>query len=40
MKIAIVPVGDFKGIRIPKDLLEQCGFGGEAELTVEENRLS
>jgi antitoxin MazE len=39
MKVDIVPIGNSRGIRIPKALLEQCGFGKNAEITVEDNRL-
>jgi antitoxin MazE len=39
MHIDIIKIGNSKGIRIPKSLLEQCGFDKEAELTIEENKI-
>jgi antitoxin MazE len=39
MKVDIIPIGNSKGIRIPKTLLEQCGFGKSVEVEVENNRL-
>lgn len=34
MHIDIIPIGNSKGIRIPKALLEQCGMSGRVELTI------
>jgi antitoxin MazE len=34
MKVSIVRIGNSRGIRIPKSVLDQCGFGAEAEMTV------
>jgi antitoxin MazE len=39
MKVSIVSVGNSKGIRIPKSVLEQCNFNNEAELQVENNKI-
>ncbi len=39
MKINIVRIGNSKGVRLPKALLEQCRLEGEVELEVEDNRL-
>jgi len=39
MKIELVRIGNSRGIRIPKPLIEQCGFGNTVELHVEQNRL-
>lgn len=39
MKSKIVKIGNSRGIRIPKPLLEQTGLIGEVEITVEENAL-
>ncbi len=39
MKVDIVPIGNSRGIRIPKTLLDQCRFGQSAEITVEDDRL-
>jgi antitoxin MazE len=40
MKVAIVPIGNSRGVRLPKVVLEQLGFGAEAELEVEDGRLT
>jgi len=39
MKIEIIRVGNSRGIRIPKPLIEQCGLGDTVELRVEDDRL-
>ena len=39
MKADIIPIGNSKGIRIPKALLEQCGFAESVEIEVENNNL-
>jgi antitoxin MazE len=39
MKLALVPIGNSRGIRIPKPILEQCGFDDAVELTVETDHL-
>ncbi len=39
MKSRIVKIGNSKGIRIPKLLIEQTGLGEEVEIQVEGNRL-
>jgi antitoxin MazE len=39
MKVDIIPIGNSKGIRIPKALLEQCGFDKTIEIAVEDNHL-
>ncbi len=39
MKTNIVRIGNSKGIRLPKPILEQCGLEDEVELEVEGNRL-
>jgi antitoxin MazE len=39
MKARIVKIGNSRGIRIPKPLIQQTGLAGEVELVVEENRL-
>jgi antitoxin MazE len=39
MKTELVRIGNSRGIRIPKPLIEQCGFGDEVELRVENQRL-
>lgn len=39
MRAALIRIGNSKGLRIPKPVLEQCGFGSEVELRVEPGRL-
>ncbi len=39
MKIDIIPIGNSKGIRIPKSLLEQCGFGITATIEIQDKHL-
>ena len=39
MKVGIISIGNSKGIRIPKAILEQCSFNTEAELEVQGNAL-
>ncbi|MBR7159271.1 MAG: AbrB/MazE/SpoVT family DNA-binding domain-containing protein [Alphaproteobacteria bacterium] len=34
MRVNLVQIGNSRGIRIPKAILEQCGFGHEAEMEV------
>jgi antitoxin MazE len=35
----LVKIGNSRGIRVPKSLIEECGLGDEVELTVEEGAL-
>ena len=39
MHIDIVAIGNSKGIRIPKALLEQCGFAEHADLRIENGNI-
>ena len=39
MRTPIIRIGNSRGIRIPKALLDQCGFGTTAELEVEDGSL-
>lgn len=39
MQVDIIAIGNSRGIRIPKALLEQCEFGDTADLSVENKRL-
>jgi len=39
MKVPLVPVGNSRGIRIPKPIIEQCGLGDMVELTIEGDRV-
>ena len=39
MLTKIVPIGNSRGIRIPKALLDDCGFGEEADLQAKNGTL-
>lgn len=39
MKANIVKIGNSKGIRIPKPLLEQCGFEDEVEMEIHNHEI-
>ena len=39
MRVELVRIGNSRGIRIPKPLIEQCRLGDTVELRVEQDRL-
>ncbi len=39
MKAEIVRIGNSRGIRIPKPIIEHCRLGDTVELSIEEGRL-
>ena len=39
MRIELVRIGNSRGIRIPKPIIEQCGFRDAVELRVENHHL-
>jgi antitoxin MazE len=39
MRTELVRIGNSRGVRIPKPLIEQCGLGGRVELRVENDCL-
>jgi antitoxin MazE len=39
MRLELVRIGNSRGIRIPKPILEECGFEDEVELQIDEGRL-
>ena len=39
MKATIVPIGNSKGIRIPKTILEQCNIEKEVVLEIEDQNI-
>jgi antitoxin MazE len=39
MKTDLIRIGNSRGIRIPKPLIEQCGLGKTVELRIEKDRL-
>lgn len=40
MKVNLVAVGNSRGVRLPKAVIEQCGFGDAVELRVEGDRVT
>ena len=39
MKTTLIAIGNSRGIRIPKPLIEQCGFHNESELDVRDKSI-
>ena len=39
MKVNLIKIGNSQGVRLPKILIEQCGFGEEIELEVKGDAL-
>jgi antitoxin MazE len=39
MKVPIVAIGNSRGVRLPKAILEQVGFGTEADLWVQDGHI-
>lgn len=39
IRTRFVPIGNSRGLRVPKVIIEQLGLGDEVELTVESDRL-
>jgi antitoxin MazE len=39
MLVELVRIGNSRGVRIPKPMIEQCGFGERVDLRIERNRL-
>jgi antitoxin MazE len=39
MTVPLINIGNSKGIRISKQLIEKCGFGDTVELRVQKGRL-
>lgn len=39
MRTELVRIGNSRGIRIPKPIIEQCGLGERVEVRVENDRL-
>ena len=39
MKTSLIAIGNSRGIRIPKPLIEQCGLQNEVELDVRDNAI-
>jgi len=39
MKAFIIQIGNSQGVRIPKPIIQQCGFENEVEFEVQEKKL-
>lgn len=39
MKIDIIKIGNSQGIRIPKTIMEQCGFSESVEVEIKDGNL-
>jgi antitoxin MazE len=39
MKAVLVPIGNSRGIRIPKPLIEQCGLADEVDMDVQDGTI-
>lgn len=39
MRLELVRIGNSRGIRIPKPVIEQCGFGDTVQIHIENDRL-
>jgi len=39
MKASIIKIGNSQGLRIPKPIIEQCGFNREVELEIHDKAL-
>ncbi len=39
MKIDIIKIGNSQGIRIPKTIMKQCGFGDSIEMEIKNGSL-
>jgi antitoxin MazE len=39
MKTSLIAIGNSRGVRIPKPLIEQCGLEGEIEMAVRRDEI-
>lgn len=39
MIASIIKIGNSRGLRLPKPIIEQCGFGNQVELEVRNNEV-
>jgi len=39
MKIDIIKIGNSQGVRIPKTIMEQCGFSESVEMEIKDGNL-
>jgi antitoxin MazE len=39
MKVSLIPIGNSKGVRIPRSVIKECGLGDQVEMRVEHGAL-
>ena len=39
MQVELIRIGNSRGVRIPKTVIDRCGFGDSVDLRVEEGRV-
>ncbi len=39
MKATLIPIGNSRGVRIPKPFIEQCGLSEQVEIDVRDNMI-
>jgi len=39
MKTTLIPIGNSRGVRIPKPLIDQCGLAGVIEMDVQDRTI-
>lgn len=39
MKTTLIPIGNSRGVRIPKPFIEQCGLAGDVEMDVQDRQI-
>lgn len=39
MKAQLIKIGNSRGVRLPKSVIEECGFGDEVEIKVSKKNL-
>lgn len=39
MKTTLIPIGNSRGVRIPKPFIEQCGLADEVEMDVQDGKI-
>lgn len=39
MKINIIKIGNSQGVRIPKTIMDQCGFGESVEMEIKDGNM-
>ena len=39
MKTTLIPIGNSRGIRIPKPVIQQCGFTKEVDMVVRDHEI-